>query len=114
VPYLVEYQSRQRELDDQLFHFCVIVDLAQPENNNPQIPPEIELSYALAMRRLPVIGTELLRRGCDEAVVMRVAAATALAGGHRVFARAYADFGCADALDYLSNLNGFTESPADK
>jgi len=114
VPYLVEYQSRQRELDEQLFHFCVIVDLAQPENNNPEIPPEIESSYALAMRRLPVIGTELLRRGCGEAVVMGVAAAAAMAGGHRVLARAYVDFGRADALDYLRNLNGFSEGPADK
>lgn len=114
VPYLVEYQSRQRDLDEQLFHFCVIVDLAQPENNNPKIPQEIELSYALAMRRLPVIGTELLRRGCAEAVVMGVAAATAMAGGHRVLARAYVDFGRADALDYLSNLNGFSEGPTDE
>ena len=114
VPYLVEYQSRQREVDEQLFHFCVIVDLAQPENNNPKIPPEIELLYALAMRRLPIIGTELLRRGCGETVVMGVAAATAMAGGHRVLARAYVDFGRADALDYLSKLNGFSEGPADK
>jgi hypothetical protein len=37
VPYLVDYQSRQRELDEQLFHFCVLVDLQQPENNNPAI-----------------------------------------------------------------------------
>jgi hypothetical protein len=29
APYLVDYQSRQRELDAQLFHFCVWVDLVQ-------------------------------------------------------------------------------------
>jgi hypothetical protein len=114
VPYLVDYQSRQRELDPQLFHFCVVIDLAQPERSNPPIPPEIELSYALAMRRLPVIGTELLRRGCAEEVVMGVAAVTALAGGHRVLARAYVELGRADALDYLSRLNGFSEGPADR
>jgi hypothetical protein len=45
---------------------------------------------------------------------MGVAAATAMVGGHRVLARAYVDFGPADALDYLSNLNGFSEGPADK
>jgi hypothetical protein len=113
VAYLVDHQSRQQELDEQLLHFCVIVELQQPESGNPPIPPEIELSYAMAMRGLPVIGTEQLRRGCSEAVVMEVAAATALAGGHRVLARAYIEFGRADALAYLSNLNGFTPSPAD-
>jgi hypothetical protein len=114
VPYLVDHQSRRQELDEQVFYFCVIVELQQPENGNPPIPPEFELSYAMAMRRLPVIGTEQLRRGCSENVVMGVAAATALAGGHRVLARAYAEFGRADAMDYLSNLNGFTPSPADE
>jgi hypothetical protein len=107
VPYLVDHQSRQHELDEQLFHFCVVVDLAQPENGNPSVPPEIELSYAMALPKLPVVGTDLLRRGCDEAVVMGVAAATALATGHRELARAYRDFGRSDALDYLRNLNGF-------
>lgn len=81
VPYLVDHQLRQRELDEQLFCFCVLVELQQPENGNPPIPPEIELSYAMAMRRLPVIGAEQLRRSCSEAVVMGVAAACALAGG---------------------------------
>jgi hypothetical protein len=51
-------KSHRQELDEQVFHFCVIVELQQPENSNPPIPPEIELSYAMAMRRLPVIGTE--------------------------------------------------------
>ncbi|HEX3603657.1 MAG TPA: hypothetical protein VHU43_06160 [Steroidobacteraceae bacterium] len=113
VPYLVDHQSRRQELDEDLFHFCVIVELQQPENGNPPVPPEVELSYAIAMRRLPVIGTEKLRRGCNKAVLMGVAAATALAGGHRVLARAYAEFSRVDAIDYLRNLNGFTPSPAD-
>jgi hypothetical protein len=113
VPYLVEYQSRRRELDEQVFHYCVVVDLAQPENKNPPIPPELEFSYAMAIRKLPVIGAELLRRGCPEAVVMGVAAATALAAGHRVLARAYIDFGRPDALEYLRNLNGFEPGQGD-
>jgi hypothetical protein len=33
IPYLVDYQSGQSALDEQLFHFCVVVDLAQPESN---------------------------------------------------------------------------------
>jgi hypothetical protein len=111
VPYLVDYQSRQRDLDAQLFHFCVVVDLSLPENNNPPIPPEIEFSYALAMRKLPVIGTELLRRGCGERDVMGVAAATAVAGGHRLLAQAYIELGCCDALSYLNRLNGPAERP---
>jgi hypothetical protein len=114
VPYLVDHQTRRQELDEQLFHFCVIVELQQPQNSNPPIPPEFELSYAMAMRQLPVIGTEHLRRGCTEAVVMGVAATTALAGGHRVLARAYIEFGRVDAVEYLRNLNGFTPSPADE
>jgi hypothetical protein len=113
VPYLVEYQSRQRDLDEQIFHYCVVIDLAQPENNNPPIPSELELSYAVALRKLPVIGADLLRRGCSEAVVMGVAAATALAAGHRVLARAYLDFGRDDALDYLRNLCGYKPGPND-
>lgn len=113
VPYLVEYQSRQRELDERLFHYCVVVDLAQPDNKNPVIPPELEFSYAKALRKLPVIGTEQLRRGCSEAVVMGVAAATALAAGHRVLARAYIELGRADALTYLRDLNGFEPGPVD-
>ena len=113
VPYLVEYQSRQRELDDRVFHYCVVVDLAQPEKKNPAIPPELEFSYVKALRKLPVIGAELLRQGCPEEVVMGVAAATALAVGHRVLARAYIDFGRRDALEYLRNLNGFEPGPVD-
>lgn len=113
VPYLVDHQSRQRELDEQLFYFCVVVDLAQPENNNPVIPPELELSYAMALRKLPVIGAGLLRRGCGEEAVMAVAAATALEAGHRVLARAYLEFQRSDALEYLKNLNGFEPGPAD-
>ncbi|MFC4312384.1 hypothetical protein ACFPN2_25095 [Steroidobacter flavus] len=113
VPYLVEYQSRQRDLDEQLFHYCVVIDLAHPENNNPPIPPELEISYAKALRKLPVIGADLLRRGCGEAVVMGVAAATALAAGHRVLARAYLDFGRSDALEYLRSLNGYEPGPDD-
>lgn len=113
VPYLVEHQSRQRELDEQLFHYCVVVDLARPENNNPAIPPELEFSYAKAIRRLPVIGVELLRQGCPEHIVMGVAAATALSTGHRVLARAYIEFGRQDALQYLRTLNGFEPGPDD-
>jgi hypothetical protein len=114
IPYLVDYQSRQSALDEQLFHFCVVVDLAQPENNNPRIPPEIEFSYALALRRLPVIGAELLKRSGGEHIVMGVAAATALAAGHRVLARAYLEFGRADAVAYLKNLYGFEPGPSEQ
>jgi hypothetical protein len=114
VPYLVDYQSRQRQIDAQLFHFCVVVDLAQPENGNPPIPSEIELSYALAIRNLPIIGVELLWLGCAEEALMGVVAAAALAAGHRVLARAYVELGRADALEYLSNLNGYTGGPADE
>jgi hypothetical protein len=106
-PAICHYQSRQRELHEPLLHFCVVIDLAQSENGNPSVPPEIELSYAMALRKLPVVGTDLLGRGCDEAVVMGVAAATALAAGHRALARAHLDFGRSDALEYLRNLNGF-------
>ena len=107
IPYLVEFQSRQRELDEQLFHFCVVIDLAQPENNNPPVPSELELSYAMALHKLPAVGAELLRRGCSEAVLTGVAAATALAAGHRVLARAYLEFGRRAALEFLRDLNGF-------
>lgn len=113
IPYLVEHQSHQRELDEQLYPYCAVVDLAQPENGNPPVPPEIELAYAQALRRLPVIGAELLRRGCSEATVMGVAATTALAAGHRTLARAYLEFGREDALEYLRNLNGFAPGPDD-
>jgi hypothetical protein len=107
VPYLVDYQSRQSELDEQLFHFCVLVDLQQTENNNPAIPSEIEFSYMRALRALPVIGAERLKRGVAEHVVMGVTAAIALAAGHRVLARAYLEFGRDDALTYLKDLCGF-------
>jgi hypothetical protein len=113
IPYLVDYQSRQRELDEQLFHFCVVVDLAQPENNNPAIPAEIEFSYAKALRQLPIIGVDLLKRGCEEHIVMGVTAATALAAGHRMLARAYLEFGRTDALEYLQDLNGFEAGPGE-
>jgi hypothetical protein len=113
VPYLVDHQSRQRELDEQLVYFCVVVDLAQPEKNNPVIPAELEFSYAMALRKLPIIGSSLLRRGCGEEAVMAVAAATALEAGHRVLARAYLEFQRSDALEYLKDLNGFEPGPAD-
>jgi hypothetical protein len=113
VPYLIDYQSRQRELDEQLFHFCVLVDLQQPENNNPAIPSELEFSYMRALRALPVIGAEQLKRGSAEHVVMGVAAAIALAAGHRILARAYLEFGRDDALPYLKDLCGFEPGASD-
>src|ERR1700722_193510 len=42
VPYLVDHQSRRQELDEQVFYFCAIVELQQPETRNPPIPREIE------------------------------------------------------------------------
>jgi hypothetical protein len=107
VPYLVDFQARHRDLDERLLHFCVLVDLQQPENNNPPIPPELEFSYMRSMHALPVIGAERLNRGVTEEVVMGVAAAMALAAGHRVLARAYLEFGRDDALPYLKDLCGF-------
>jgi hypothetical protein len=44
---------------------------------------------------------------------MGVAAATALAAGHRILARAYIEFGRSDALQYLHDLNGFEPGPED-
>ena len=113
VPYLVDYQSHQRDLDEQLFHFCVLVDLQQPENDNPPIPPELAFSYARALRTLPVIGAQLLKRGAAEHAVMGVAAAMALEAGQRVLARAYLEFGREDALPYLKELCGFEPGAAD-
>jgi hypothetical protein len=113
VPYLVDYQARQRELDEQLFHFCVLVDLQQAQNNNPAIPSELEFSYMRALRALPVIGAERLKRGSAEHVVMGVAAAIALAAGHRVLARAYLEFDGEDALLYLNDLCGFEPGASD-
>ena len=107
VPYLVDHQSRQRDIDEQVFHFCAVVELARPEKDNPPVPQELGFSYGRALDRLPVIGATLLRPGCPEADVMGVAAVTALAAGHRVLARAYLDFSRSDALDYLRHLNGF-------
>jgi hypothetical protein len=93
------------------------IEDTRPQNargyENPPMPSELELSYATALKQLPVIGKEILRRGCSESVVMGVVAATALAGGHRVLARAYLEFGRVDAAAYLNNLNGFTPSSAD-
>ena len=66
VQYLVDYQSRRCDLDEQLFHYCIVIDLAQPENNDPPIPPELERSYALLLRKLPVIGAERLSRGAPK------------------------------------------------
>jgi hypothetical protein len=113
VPYLVHYQQQRHELDERLFHFVCTIDLAQLANNNPRVPAELELSYAMALRNLPVIGAEKLRRGGDEAFVMGVCAATALAAGHRILARAYLELGRDDALSYLRELNGFEPSEHD-
>ena len=113
VPYLVDYQSRQRSIDEQVIHFCVVVELARPENENPPVPQELALSYATALDRLPVIGVDLAQQGCPEADVIRVAAAIALAAGHRVLARAYLDFDRSEALDYLRQRNGFEPTPLD-
>ncbi len=60
------------------------------------------------------IGVKLLWRGCAEEESMGVVTVAALAAGHRVLARAYVELGRAGALDYLSNLNGYTEGPADE
>lgn len=113
VPYLVDHQSRQRSIDEQVFHFCVVVELVRPENENPPVPQELGLSYATALDWLPVIGVDLSQRGCPDADVTGIAAAIALAAGHRVLARAYLDFGRREALDYLRELNGFEPTAND-
>lgn len=77
------------------------------------MPQELQFSYGTALNRLPVIGATLLRPGCSEADLMGVAAAIALAAGHRALARAYLDFGRGDALDYLRQLNGFAPGAAE-
>ncbi len=107
VPYLVHYQAHQPELEWQLFQFVWAVELARPESDNPAIPEELELSYAMSLRSLPAIGVDKIRRGCDEAVLMGVCALVALAAGHRVLARTYLELGRTDALKYLHELNGF-------
>jgi hypothetical protein len=67
VPYLVDHQSHQRGIDDQVFHFCAIVELARPENENPPVPKELSRSYATALDKLPIIGVNLVQRGCEMA-----------------------------------------------
>ena len=113
VPYLVNYQRKQQELDARLFQFVCMVELQRPGNSNPPIPGELQLSYASAIRALPIIGAEKLRHGCSEEVIMGVAASCALAVGRRVLGRAYLDFQRADALVYLRDLNGFEASAND-
>jgi hypothetical protein len=113
IPYMVEYQGAQRDLDEQLFHFAVVVELARPENGNPPVPTEIELEYELALRRLPVLGVEKLRRGCPKDVLMGVAAAAAIVAGERVLARAYLDFDRDAALHYLHSEFGYVPTEHD-
>jgi hypothetical protein len=113
VPYLVHWQSSQSKLSEQLFQYCVTVDLAQSEKGNPAIPPELEFSYALAIRELPALGYSLIRRGCPEEEVMGIAAATAIATGHRLLARAYLEFNKQGATTYLHGLYGYEPTQHD-
>ena len=113
VPYLVHWQSLQPHLSEQVFHYCVTVALAQPENENPPIPQELQLSFELAIRQLPVLGNSLIRRGCPEEEVMGVAAATAIAVGHIVLARAYLELDRQGSLAYLNDLNGYEPTEHD-
>ena len=113
VPYFVEYQSNQKYVDEQLFHFAVVVDLAQSEDHNPPIPKELEFSYAVSMRRLPVLGAERLRRGDSTAAVMGVVASIALEAGQKILAHAYLDFGCAEAKKFMYEYDGFIPNEDD-
>lgn len=105
IPYLVEYQTSQAELDEQLFHFAAVVELARRENKNPPVPQEVELSYELALRKLAVLGAQRMRRGCAPDMVMGIASVTALAAGQRLLARAYLDFGREAATTFLGNAH---------
>jgi hypothetical protein len=51
VPYLGDYQSRQQQLDEQLLHFCVLVDLEQPENHRHGFPSLVWRRSARRKRR---------------------------------------------------------------
>jgi hypothetical protein len=113
IPYMVEYQSSLSQLDEQLFHFATVVELARPENGNPPVPAEIELSYELALRKLPVLGAEKMRRGCTPHVVMGIASVTALAAGQRLLARAYLDFGRDAAVAFIETEYGYTRTEND-
>jgi hypothetical protein len=44
VPYIVDHQSRQRDIDEQVFHFRAVVELARPEKDNPPVPQELQFS----------------------------------------------------------------------
>jgi hypothetical protein len=113
VPYLVEYQSTQSELDEQLFHFTAVVELARTEGANPPVPEEIRSSYELAFRKLSDLGVEKLQRGCASHVVMGVASVIALVAGQRLLARAYLDFGREAAATFLENEYGYTPTSYD-
>jgi hypothetical protein len=113
IPYLVEHQSSLSDLDEQLFHFAAIVELSRPENRNPPVPAEVELAYELALRKLPVLGAEKMRRGCAPHVVMGIAAVTALAAGQRLLARAYLDFDREAAAAFVEAEYGYTPTPND-
>jgi hypothetical protein len=113
IPYMVERLSSQGELDEQLFHFAAVVELARSENENPPVPAEIELSYEVSLRNLPVLGVQKLRRRCSQYLVMGIAAVTALAAGHRLLARSYLDFDRDAALVYLEREYGYVPNKDD-
>ena len=77
------------------------------------MPAEIELSYERALRKLPVLGAEKMRRGCAPHVVMGIASVTALAAGQRLLARAYLDFDREAAATFLENEYGYTPTQND-
>lgn len=44
VPYLVEYESHSKSLDENAYQFVVSVELASLVERNPKVPEELDLS----------------------------------------------------------------------
>ena len=104
IPYLVEYQSSVNDLDEDLVNFVVSVELASHEPTNPSIPQELEFEYAKAIRKLPYVGMEKLRRGCSKEAVMLIAAATAVSVGEMDLAKAYLEMTPEHAKEFIENM----------
>ena len=113
VPFLVEYEARTSVIDHDLLEYVTVVELQLQTGDNPPIPREFDFPYAKAVRRLPYIAAEKLRRGCSETSVTAVAAITAVSLGHTILARAYLELNTEEALVYLAEKFGYERSKGD-
>jgi hypothetical protein len=102
----VEYIRRSRTDDAMAVAFVYTVEESRSVSGNPAVPPELEESYFLAIRQLPVVALSEIAMPWNEDFLRYIVALVALGNGQAVLATAYQEFTSSEAAQWLEVYYG--------